>query len=153
MDPERWDRAMVNRQTFARALNRTRGTVLCEHLETAGGLQSQSRGLLGRDGLAAGAGMLFRSPPWLPLMWMHMMFMRFPIDIVFLNSANQVIRVCHDLRPWRFSPMVFGAHSALELPSGTTARTSTMSGDKIEITPFPGALSASSCHDCPSLRG
>ena len=58
--------------------------------------------------------MLFRSPI-LPMMWMHMMFMRFPIDIVFLNRENKVIRICHDLRPWRFSPIVLGARIALEL--------------------------------------
>ena len=117
-----------------RALNRTRATVLCERLETAGGMRGQSRGLLGRDHLLAGSGMLFRSPI-LPLMWMHMMFMRFPIDIVFLNRANVVIRICHRLRPWRFSPIVFGACMALELPAGTAAGTSAAVGDTLELEP------------------
>ena len=116
-----------------RALNRTRGTILCERLEAAGGLGGRSRGLLGRDGLAADAGMLFRSS--LPLMWMHMMFMRFPIDIVFLNRENKVICICHDLRPWRFSPIVFGARSALELAAGAAAKTSAAIGDAINILP------------------
>jgi uncharacterized protein len=125
---------MANRTaqpTVMRAVNRTRATILCDRLETAGGLAGQSRGLLGRDGLAAGAGMLFQSS--LPLMWMHMMFMRFPIDIVFLNQENRVIRICHDLRPWRFSPIVFGARMALELAAGAASSSSAAIGDAIEL--------------------
>jgi uncharacterized protein len=115
-----------------RAINRTRSTVLCERLEPAGGLSGQSRGLIGRAELASSSGMLFRAS--LPVMWMHMMFMRFPIDIIFLNRQNQVMRICAGLRPWRFSPIVFGARSALELPSGTAAATNTAVGDEIELT-------------------
>jgi uncharacterized protein len=114
-----------------RALNRTRGIILCERLEVPVGLAGQSRGLLGRDGLAAGSGMLFRSA--LPIMWMHMMFMRFPIDIVFLNWENKVIRICHDLQPWRFSPIVLGARIALELAAGAAAESSAAVGDTIEL--------------------
>jgi hypothetical protein len=130
---------MSDRHTSApplmRALNRTRAIVLCERLETAGGMRGQSRGLLGRDRLPPGSGMLFRSS-LLPLMWMHMMFMRFPIDIVFLNRASVVIRLCHELRPWRFSPIVFGARVALELPAGTAASTFAAVGDTVELEPL-----------------
>lgn len=112
-----------------RATNRTRGTVLCDRLESAGGLAGQSRGLLGRDGLASGSGMLFVSS--LPLMWMHMFFMRFPIDIVFLNRKGRVLHICHQLRPWHLSPIVLRARKALELPAGAAAATSTETGDFI----------------------
>ena len=95
-----------------RALNRTRGTVLCERLEVAESMAAQSRGLLGRDGLAPGAGMLFEGG-FLPLMWMHMFFMRFAIDIVFLDKQGRVLRINHNLKPWRVSSMVFGARKAL----------------------------------------
>jgi uncharacterized protein len=115
-----------------RALNRTRGTVLCEQLESAGGLAGQSRGLLGRDGLASGAGMLFVSS--VPLMWMHMFFMRFPIDIVFLDREGRVLHICYQLRPWRLSPIVWRARKALELPAGAAASASTQPGDLIELT-------------------
>jgi len=114
-----------------RALNHTRGTVLCERLESAGGLAGQSRGLLGRDGLAPGTGMLFASS--LPLMWMHMLFMRFPIDIVFLDRKGCVLHICHQLRPWRLSPIVFRARKALELPAGAAAASSTQLGDLIDL--------------------
>ena len=116
-----------------RALNRTRSTVLCERLEVAESMAAQSRGLLGRDGLAPGAGMLFAGG-FLPLMWMHMFFMRFAIDIVFLDKGNRVLRINHSLKPWRISSMVLGARKALELEAGAAAHSGTMKGDQLDLS-------------------
>src|SRR5580692_1541138 len=97
------------------AINRTRGTTLCQQIEDAGGLSGQARGLLGRDSLEPGHGMLFVRGRFEPFMWMHMFFMRFAIDIVFLDRNDTVIRISHALKPWRMSAIVFGARTALEL--------------------------------------
>jgi hypothetical protein len=112
-------------------MNQTRGTVLCARLQNAGGLAGQGRGLLGRDGLEPGTGMLFENGRFTPFMWMHMFFMRFAIDIVFLGRGNTVIRINRRLRPWRVSSVVFGARSALELPAGASDESSTQTGDQI----------------------
>jgi uncharacterized protein len=120
-------------ETLMRALNRTRGTVLCERLHAAGGLAGQSRGLLGREGLAAGEGMLFVS--FIPFMWMHMFFMRFPIDIVFLDKHGKIVHISRNLRPWRISSIVIRARQALELAAGTAAHSRSQVGDSIELTP------------------
>ena len=117
-----------------RALNQTRGTVLCERLEVAESMAAQSRGLLGRDGLAPGGGMLFEGSGFLPLMWMHMFFMRFAIDIVFLDKSNRVRRINHNLKPWRVSSIVFGARRALELEAGAAARSGTVEGDQLDLS-------------------
>jgi uncharacterized membrane protein (UPF0127 family) len=117
-----------------RALNQTRGTVLCERLEDAGGLGGQSRGLLGRDALEPGAGMLFDNGRFTPMMWMHMFFMRFAIDIVFLDRRDRVIKINRKLKPWRVSSMVFGARRALELAAG--AADTTQAGDQIKFEPI-----------------
>ena len=116
-----------------RAINRTRGTTLCQHLEDAGGVGGKSRGLLGRDGLEAGHGMLFERGRYEPFMWMHMFFMRFAIDIVFLDSDGTVLRISHALKPWRLSPIVFGARRALELEAGAAIRSDTRVGDTIVL--------------------
>ncbi len=116
-----------------RALNQTRGTVLCEKLEDAGGLGGQSRGLLGRDGLEPGAGMRFENGRFTPMMWMHMFFMRFAIDIVFLDRGGRVLKVDRNLKPWRVSSIVFGARIALELPAGAAAASATERGDQIKF--------------------
>jgi uncharacterized protein len=121
--------------SLVRALNRTRGTVLCERVENAGGLGGQSRGLLGRDSLAPTDGLLFDNGRFTPLMWMHMFFMRFAIDIVFLDRADRVMRINRDLKPWRVSSMVFGARRVLELAAGAADRSGTVRGDQIVFEP------------------
>ncbi len=64
-------------------------------------------------------------------MLMHMFFMRFAIDIVFLDRAGRVIRINRELRPWRISSLVLGARWALELEAGAAARAATRIGDLI----------------------
>ena len=116
---------------MTRALNQSRGTVLCARLENAGGLAGQGRGLLGRDGLEPGTGLLFENGRFTPFMWMHMFFMRFAIDIVFLGRGDTVIKINRRLRPWRVSSVVFGARKALEIGAGASEESSTKVGDHI----------------------
>jgi uncharacterized protein len=76
---------------------------------------ARMRGLLGRDGLEPGTGMLIDAAPSVMTF-----FMRFPIDVVFLDRDRKVVGVRHGLRPWR----VAGARravAALELSAGTAA--------------------------------
>ena len=120
---------------IVRAINQTRGTTLCEFAENAGGRAGQSRGLLGRDRLEPGHGMLFVRGRFEPFMWMHMFFMRFAIDIVFLDRNDTVIRISHALKPWRMSAIVFGARTALELEAGAAIRSDTRIGDSISFEP------------------
>ncbi len=51
----------------------------------------------------------------------HMFFMKFAIDVLFLDSGGRVKRVLLALKPWRVSPIVFGARTVVELPAGTLA--------------------------------
>ena len=118
-----------------RAINRTRTTVVCEYLEDAGGLAGQSRGLLGRERLEPGRGMLFDNGRFTPFMWMHMFFMKFAIDIIFLGREGRVLKISHTLRPWRVSAIVFGARRALELEAGAAVASETQIGDIVEIEP------------------
>jgi len=74
-----------------------------------------------------------------------MFFMRFPIDIVFLDGDGQVIRINHHLRPWRVSSIVFGARSALELAAGEALRSGTMIGDRVAFDDT--AQAAPAIHD------
>lgn len=116
------------------ARNDTRGTVLADRLEVAAGLWAKFRGLMGRATLAPGAGL------WLPdSNGIHMMFMRFAIDAVFVGrpdasagGARTVVSVHPDLAAWTgIVPLVRGAHGVLELPVGTIAATGTAVGDRI----------------------
>jgi len=118
------------------ARNVERGTRLATRLETADGLWGKFMGLMGRASLDADTGL------WLPgTNGIHMMFMRFPIDAIFLGrpsdaagGALPVVSVHPGLRAWiGLVPLVRGAHGVLELPVGTIARTGTVPGDHIAL--------------------
>jgi len=81
------------------------------------------RGLLGRDGLEPGSGMLIDAAPSV-----HMFFMRFPIDVVFLDRGRKVVRVVERLRPWGVAGARRAA-AALELPAGAAAAAGVSVGD------------------------
>jgi uncharacterized protein len=126
---------MSTSRTRFRARNLTRGTELASDVETASGLWGKFWGLMGRASLSSGAAL------WLPEgNGIHMMFMRFPIDAVFVGSADPadgsrpVLSVHERLPVWRgLVPFVRGAHGVLELPVGTVAATATAAGDRLLI--------------------
>ncbi|MGZ9277215.1 MAG: DUF192 domain-containing protein [Candidatus Limnocylindrales bacterium] len=115
------------------AHNVTRSTVLAAELEVAASLWAKFMGLMGRPSLAHGSGL------WLPdSNGIHMMFMRFPIDVVFVgreaDGARPVLSVHPGLRAWTgLVPLVRGAHGVLELPVGTIRETGTVPGDLLRI--------------------
>ena len=76
--------------------------------------------------------MLIGSGP-LPMMWIHSFFMRFPIDVVFLDRAGKIIRIMPNVKPWRLTAPVFGARDALELEAGAAARHPNHPGDVISF--------------------
>jgi hypothetical protein len=82
--------------------------------------------------------MLFDNGRFTPFMWMHMFFMRFAIDIVFLGRGDKVIRINRRLKPWRVSSVVFGARRALELPAGASDESETRVGDEIVFEDIEG---------------
>jgi uncharacterized protein len=115
--------------------NLTRDTVLATGLEVAGSGRSRRKGLLGRDGLAPGEGL------WIvPCESVHTFFMRFPIDLVYLDRNHRVRKVRHAVGAWRLSAC-FSAHSILELPAGTALASKTQRGDRIEVEPADAAAS------------
>jgi uncharacterized membrane protein (UPF0127 family) len=82
--------------------------------------------------------MLFDNGRFTPFMWMHMFFMRFAIDIVFLGRGDRVIRINRRLKPWRLSSVVFGARRALELAAGASDESRTQVGDEIVLEDIEG---------------
>ena len=61
----------------------------------------------------------------------HTFFMRFSIDVIFLDRGNRVIRILNELKPWRFSPVVFGADRVLEVKGGMAAAKKIRVGDEL----------------------
>lgn len=110
-------------------LNLTRGTVLATKLVKAHTAATRRKGLLSRESLLPGEGL------WIaPCESVHTFFMRFPIDLVYLDRKLKVKKVRHSVGAWRMSAC-FTAHSVLELPAGTAAAARTERGDCLEMAP------------------
>jgi hypothetical protein len=111
-----------------RVLNQTRGSVVAERCRVARSLRDRTVGLLGTSSLPAGEGLWIERSPSI-----HMFFMRYPIDAVFVDGDDRVVRVVERLRPWRMVAWVRGAQDCLELPAGAAAASETMAGDQLEL--------------------
>jgi uncharacterized membrane protein (UPF0127 family) len=106
--------------------NSSKNTFPATDLKVADTFGSRFLGLMGKKSISPGSGLLI-----VPCNSIHMLFMRFPIDAVFLDGANSVVYIAEGIRPWHISKIVPKAHSVLELPSGTAALTRTEVGDKL----------------------
>jgi uncharacterized protein len=113
-----------------RVVNKTTGETLAEHAELAETFMARFLGLQGRRTLPDGAGLVLA-----PTSSIHMFFMRFAIDAIFINEQQQVMRVGRRLRPWTIGPLAPGALCCIELPAGRAD--ATQPGHVIELTASP----------------
>jgi uncharacterized protein len=107
------------------ALRREDGKIVCERCLLAETALTRMRGLLGRRELPSGEGILLKPAPSV-----HMWFMRFAIDAVFLDNDMRVVKIAADLKPWRLAG-ARGAKSCLELAAGEAARRGLSVGDRL----------------------
>ncbi|HSL66216.1 MAG TPA: DUF192 domain-containing protein [Gaiellaceae bacterium] len=108
-------------------LTRTDGRVVCEQLLVAARPLRRMRGLLGRAELPSDEGILLR-----PAGSVHTFFMRFPIDVVFLDRELTVVDVVPALPPWRTAARR-GAKAVLELAAGEASRRGLAAGDRLAL--------------------
>jgi len=88
------------------------GRTVCERCARAESPFQRMRGLLGRRALDPGEGILLR-----PAGSIHTAFMRFAIDVVFVDGEGTVVRVVDSIPPWRAAGAK-GAKAVVELPAG-----------------------------------
>ena len=86
-------------------------------------------GLMFRASLPDGYGLLLR-----PCSSIHMFFMRFPLDVVFVDGDGRVVRILDSIRPWRASFPVRGAKAAIELGAGAARRAGVSPGDVLTLS-------------------
>jgi uncharacterized membrane protein (UPF0127 family) len=107
------------------ALVREDGTVVCERCTVAATPLTRMKGLLGRSELPPGEGLLLR-----PASSIHTFFMRFPIDVVFLDRDLVVRKTVSGLKPWRLAS-ARRARSVLELAAGESERRALAAGQRL----------------------
>lgn len=106
-----------------RVTNLTRDTTLATCMDVADNGSARNRGLLGREGLVPGEGL------WIiPCQAVHTFWMRFSIDLIYLDSKKRIRKLVSNVPAWRLSGCLV-AHSVLELPPGTIRETRTQRGD------------------------
>lgn len=108
-------------------VNLTRGTIVCQHVVIADTARRRMRGLLGRQSLPSGEGILLCPAPSI-----HTAFMKFPIDVVFLAGTLRVQKVVEDLGPWRMSSS-HNAWAVLEIAAGEVQRREIEVGDQLGL--------------------
>ena len=117
--------AVVKNASFT--LIREDGVVVCDSCGIAATFRTRLRGLLGRRGLGPGEGLLIR-----PTNSIHTFFMRFAIDVVFLDRGGVVVKLVSNLRPWRVAFATRG-RDALELGAGEAAARGIRLGDRLAL--------------------
>jgi uncharacterized membrane protein (UPF0127 family) len=108
-------------------LRNENGAVVCERCTVARSPLTRMRGLLGRRGLAQGEGLLLQ-----PAGSVHTLFMRFPIDVVFLDADSRVMRVAPGTKPWR-TAATRKARAVLELAAGEAMRVGIEPGQLLRL--------------------
>jgi uncharacterized membrane protein (UPF0127 family) len=117
------------RYDLASITNTTRGTTVATQCRIARGLPQRILGLHLLPRLAEDEGLLLPGATTIDTM-----FMRYPIDLVFLDRSNRVTRIVADMRPWRMVARASGGRDCLELPSGAAAASGTQVGDELRIS-------------------
>ena len=114
---------------IVRVENLTSGTVIGDRIRVATSLGERTVGLLRTPQLAPGEGLWIERSPSI-----HMFFMPYAIDAVFVADDGRVTKVVSDLKPWRVVWWAPGARDCLELPAGTAEATRTRVGDILTTT-------------------
>ena len=110
-------------------INLTKKTWLATKVRKADNFLTRLVGLLKRKTLGPEEAL------WLmPSKGIHTIGMKFPIDVVYLNRKNSVVRLISGMAPYRISGVNLRTYSILELPNGTIKKSRTEIGDQMEIS-------------------
>lgn len=104
------------------------GQVLASQVKLADSFYTRLTGLMFTSGMLGYDGILFA-----PGNSIQTCFMRYPIDVVFLDPQDEVVKVVRAMKPWRFTRMYLRATRALELTAGAVPLSVT-EGSRLEVS-------------------
>lgn len=111
-------------------LNTTKNTVIAKDGTIADTFLSRMTGLLSRKSLPAGEALVITRCTSI-----HMFFMRFSIDVIFVDKNDRVVGLVERIKPFRLSPIFFQSRYAIEISEGAIEQAKMSIGDKIEMEP------------------
>jgi hypothetical protein len=109
-------------------VNERTGAPIATTVERAVTRASRRRGLLGRDRLDPQRALILE-----PCTAVHTAFMRFAIDVVFVDRDGYALKIVRDVRPWRIA-LAAGAHAVVEMAAGSLAAGDLVVGDRLSVT-------------------
>jgi len=109
--------------------NERNGHVLADSVLSAFDSKTRRSGLLGYDSLPDNHAMVIA-----PTNAVHTWFMRFSIDLAFVDKTGRVVKTYHSVKPWRVAGAL-RAYAVVELAAGSLARNDTVPGDMLAIAP------------------
>jgi uncharacterized membrane protein (UPF0127 family) len=111
---------------------------VCERCLLAETALTRMKGLLGRRYLPPGEGILLK-----PASSVHMAFMRFAIDAVFVDAELRVVKIAANVKPWRMAG-ARGAKACLEIAAGEATRRGLSVGDRLSVDSSPATAATQS---------
>jgi uncharacterized protein len=108
-------------------VNQRTDEALADRVEVAVTRRDRRKGLLGRSGLEPASALIIA-----PCFSIHTMFMRFDIDVVFVDEDGRAVKVVRDMTPWRIA-VDPTAHAVVELPAGSLRDRQVNVGDRLYL--------------------
>ena len=105
------------------------GKTIVEDLKIADTFYTRFKGLMGTKELKDGNGLLIK-----PCNGIHMFWMVYSLDIVFLDGNCKIVHLIERIKPWKMSPIVKDSKMVLELPAGTIEKFNIEIGNTIDIS-------------------
>jgi hypothetical protein len=126
------DVAVSDDPRYVRIENVTRGTTVGDRIRVASSAWDRSVGLLRTPDVPPGQGLWIERSPSI-----HMFFMRYAIDAVFVSGDSRVTLIAANLKPWHIVLWARGARDCLELRAGSAALSQTSVGDELRLVDLP----------------
>jgi len=113
---------------YYKITNTRTGAVIAEKAKIAQNFRQRSIGLLNRKSLESGEALLIK-----PCNSIHTFFMRFPIDVAFLDKEGRVVSIVKNMAAWKLASCIFNGYMTLEMPIGSIERYEIEIGDLIRF--------------------
>lgn len=109
-------------------LNSTQNTIIADNGRMADNFMARLVGLLNQSQIVPGEALVIS-----PCQQIHMFFMKFSIDVIFVNNSDIVVGLVENIQPFAMSPIIRNSYRAIEVPSGTISQSRTCMGDAIQF--------------------
>lgn len=119
--------------TSMKLTNKTNGAIIATDVELARSFMERTIGLMGRASMPERFTLWIQGSKFIPCNSIHTCFMRFAIDVIFVDRDLRVKAVYQNLAPWRITPPAKGAWSVFELSAGAVAINPVNIGDQLHV--------------------